>query len=221
MKNRIICAAAVLLAALTVILAVNYITKHETKPDRGVLHLGLNAEITGIDADRQRLCVRGTDANSTPYFGEGCWVDCGRAVETFKVIYVDYSKKTVDNLIDISLDELLIGDNIIIGAYENELNCPENGVISVEQIQLDTQRMDCGPSKETAARAELARVLADSFKAYANIEDAAVDTRYDPVVAQIMVSPGGGLSKEQKESIEKLVSEAFPDCRIEYYTTGA
>ena len=49
---------------------------------------------------------------------------------------------------------------------------------------------------------------------------AAVDTRYDPVVAQIMVSPGGELSKEQKESIEKLVSEAFPDCRIEYYTTG-
>ena len=107
----------------------------QSAQDKGVLHLGLDAEILEINSDSRQLYIKGLDTNND-YFGERCLIDCSKAVESAKVFYSDNSNPE-NNLIDISLQELQVGDTIIIAAYENELNCPENGAITVEQIQLN------------------------------------------------------------------------------------
>ena len=42
----------------------------------------------------------------------------------------------------IQFADLLVGDVIIINAYESQLNCVTDVISTVEQIQLDTQRLD-------------------------------------------------------------------------------
>ena len=55
-------------------------------------------------------------------------------------MYVDYDSDTTDNLSFIKLDDLMVGDMIILGIYESELNGTD--AILVEDIQLSMQRLD-------------------------------------------------------------------------------
>ena len=52
---------------------------------------------------------------------------------------MDYENETTDNLLFIEFEDLLVGDMIILGIYESELNGTD--AILVEDIQLSTQRL--------------------------------------------------------------------------------
>ena len=114
---------------------------------RDVLHLGLDAEILEIDADNQIIYVKGLDTHDD-FFGERRMIDCSRALETFRVFYVDDSDPD-DNLKNLSLSDLNPGDTVVIAAYESELNNPEDGAITVEQIQLNRTTAEL-PVSETS-----------------------------------------------------------------------
>ncbi|MBO4914507.1 MAG: hypothetical protein J5449_04810 [Oscillospiraceae bacterium] len=108
---------------------------HFGENGKDVLHLGLDAEILEIDADNRYIYVKGLDATND-YFGDRCLIDCNKALNTYKVFYVDQTEQE-SVLEDISIRDLHVGDTIVLAAYENELNCPEDGAITVEQIQLN------------------------------------------------------------------------------------
>ncbi|MBQ8734239.1 MAG: hypothetical protein IJY76_07145 [Anaerotignum sp.] len=108
-----------------------------SKPEEDILHLGLNAEITEIDAENYALHVKGADEDSEVVFGGNSVLDCSKAVESQNIIYVDYADESVTL---IEFEDLQIGDAVILNIYESELNGSDNESIVVEQIQLATQR---------------------------------------------------------------------------------
>lgn len=108
-----------------------------SKPEEDILHLGLNAEITEIDAKNYVLHVKDVDEDSEAVFGGNSVLDCSKAVESQNIIYVDYADESVTL---IEFDDLQIGDAVILNIYESELNGSDNESIVVEQIQLATQR---------------------------------------------------------------------------------
>ena len=112
------------------------------KKDDDVLHLGLNASIVDIDATNHILYV--ADLGSSEVFGGRCAIDCKDLIEDEEIIYVDYE---THELSIIQFSDLLVGDAVIINAYEKDLNAPEDSPLKVEQIQLATQRLD-QPDKE-------------------------------------------------------------------------
>ena len=107
-----------------------------------VLHLGLNATIVEIDASDHILYV--ADLGSSEVFGGRCAIDCKDLNEDEEIIYVDYETY---ELSIIQFSDLVVGDAVIINAYEKDLNAPEDSPLKVEQIQLATQRLD-QPDKE-------------------------------------------------------------------------
>ena len=107
-----------------------------------VLHLGLNATIIEIDVSNHILYV--ADLGSSEVFGEKCAIDCKDLIEDEEIIYVDYE---THELSIIQFSDLVVGDAVIINAYEKDLNAPEDSPLKVEQIQLATQRLD-QPDKE-------------------------------------------------------------------------
>ena len=105
----------------------------------GNLNLGLNAEIIDIDFDHRILYVK--DLNpSAGVFGDRCAIDCTYAISRYNLMYVNYGDQNDVRTIDFSVFE--IGDAIIIGMYDSELENAFNGSAVVEQIQLATQRLD-------------------------------------------------------------------------------
>ena len=106
----------------------------KTKDD--VLHLGLNAIIVEIDHEKQMIYVSDTEYEAV--FGGRSAIDCSKAIERDSIFYVDYDSDTTDNLRFIEFEDLMVGDMIILGIYESELN--ETDAILVEDIQLSTQR---------------------------------------------------------------------------------
>lgn len=108
------------------------------KTDEDVLHLGLNAIIVEIDLENQLIYV--SDTEHEDIFGGRSAIDCSKAIERYSIFYVDYDSDTTDNLSFIKLDDLMVGDMIILGIYESELNGTD--AILVEDIQLSTQRLD-------------------------------------------------------------------------------
>ena len=108
----------------------------KTKDD--VLHLGLNAIIIEIDHENQLLYV--SDTEHEDVFGGRAAIDCSKAIERDSIFYVDYDSDTIDNLRFIEFKDLMVGDMIIMGIYESELNGTD--AIRVEDIQLSTQRLD-------------------------------------------------------------------------------
>ena len=108
----------------------------KTKDD--VLHLGLNAIIIEIDHENQLLYV--SDTEHEDVFGGRAAIDCSKAIERDSIFYVDYDSDTIDNLRFIEFKDLMVGDMIILGIYESELNGTD--AIRVEDIQLSTQRLD-------------------------------------------------------------------------------
>lgn len=122
--------------------------EHSVGSHKDVLHLGLDAEILEIDADKRYIYVKGLDATND-YFGERCLIDCNRALDTYKVFYVDQTEP--DSVLeDISISDLHVGETVVLAAYENELNCPEDGVITVEQIQLNRSTAEPPASEHSA-----------------------------------------------------------------------
>ena len=107
-----------------------------------VLHLGLNAKIVEIDASNHILYV--ADLGSSEVFGGRCAIDCKELIEDEEIIYVDYE---THELSIIQFSDLLVGDAVIINAYEKNLNTADDSPLIVEQIQLATQRLD-QPNKE-------------------------------------------------------------------------
>ena len=103
-----------------------------------VLHLGLNAIIVEIDHENQMIYV--SDTEHRDVFGERAAIDCSKAIDRDSILYVDYNSDTTDNLRYIEFEDLLVGDMIILGIYESELNGTD--AILVEDIQLSTQRLD-------------------------------------------------------------------------------
>ena len=107
------------------------------KTDEDVLHLGLNAIIVEIDHENQLIYVSDTEHGDV--FGGRSAIDCSKAIERDSIFYVDYNSDTTDNLSFIKLEDLMVGDMIILGIYESELNGTD--AILVEDIQLSTQRL--------------------------------------------------------------------------------
>ena len=107
------------------------------KTDEDVLHLGLNAIIVEIDHKNQLIYV--SDTAHEDVFGGRAAIDCSKAIERDSIFYVDYNSDTTDNLRFIEFADLIVGDMIILGIYESELNGAD--AILVEDIQLSTQRL--------------------------------------------------------------------------------
>ena len=107
-----------------------------------VLHLGLNATIIEIDASNHILYV--ADLGSSEVFGGKCPIDCKDLIKDEEIIYVDYE---THELSIIQFSDLVVGDAVIINAYEKNLNAADDSPLKVEQIQLATQRLD-QPDKE-------------------------------------------------------------------------
>ena len=126
-----------LLSILFVLLIVAGITGCNKK-EGDVLHLGLNAIIVEIDHENQLIYV--SDTAHEDVFGDRAAIDCSKAIERDSVFYVDYDSDTTDNLRFIEFEDLMVGDMIILGIYESELNGTD--AIRVEDIQLSTQRLD-------------------------------------------------------------------------------
>ena len=107
------------------------------KTEEDVLHLGLNAIIVEIDLENQLIYV--SDTEHEDIFGGRSAIDCSKAIERDSIFYVDYNSDTTDNLRFIEFADLIVGDMIILGIYESELNGTD--AILVEDIQLSTQRL--------------------------------------------------------------------------------
>ena len=105
--------------------------------DEDVLHLGVNAEILEIGGEGHLLYVKGLDGPENGVLGERAAIDCQKAVEEETLFYVNYDQ--ADHVEQIRFDQLRVGDRIILGIYESQLD--QEGAILVEQLQLGTQRM--------------------------------------------------------------------------------
>ena len=107
------------------------------KTDEDVLHLGLNAIILEIDHENQLIYVSDTEHEAV--FGGRTAIDCSKVIERDSIFYVDYNSDITDNFRFIEFADLMVGDMIILGIYESELNGTD--AILVEDIQLSTQRL--------------------------------------------------------------------------------
>ena len=125
---------SVILFALLIVTGITGCKKKEYD----VLHLGLNAIIIEIDHDNQLIYV--SDTEHEDVFGRRAAIACSKAIERDSSFYVDYDSNTTDNLRFIEFKDLMVGDMIILGIYESELNGTD--AILVEGIQLSTQRLN-------------------------------------------------------------------------------
>ena len=112
------------------------------KKDDDVLHLGLSASIVEIDVANHILYV--ADLDDSEVFGGKSAIDCNNLIEDEEILYVNYETQEISI---IQFSDLLVGDAVIINAYEKNLNAADDSPLIVEQIQLATQRLD-QPDKE-------------------------------------------------------------------------
>ena len=96
------------------------------------LTLGVNAIITEIDKENKIITTK--DSGEEGVLGEDCLIDCSQ----IPMIYCNYDTHDV---VDITLDDLQVGDEIILtirsSEIENHQKEDENkGKIAVEQLQL-------------------------------------------------------------------------------------
>ena len=101
------------------------------------LVLGVNAIITEIDKENKTITTK--DSGEEGVLGNNCLIDCSK----IPMIYCNYDKQ---NVVDISFDDLQVGDEIILTIrsleIENLQKVDDNKTkIAVEQLQLGTQRI--------------------------------------------------------------------------------
>lgn len=101
-----------------------------------VLHLGLNYRITDIQPEQQTLTAESLDRSADQ---EPITLLC----EGVPVIYCNFDTGEVW---DIQLQDLVVGDDITVDAYEEELSRLDTRgsykTLKIEQIQLQTQRLN-------------------------------------------------------------------------------
>lgn len=96
-------------------------------------NLTANAVVTEVQEDT--ITVK--DAEESDVFGDECIVECNG----IPIIYCDYESGEVT---DISVEDIVVGDEIIIGIRDSEIKKLQNGenTVKAEQIQLSTQRLN-------------------------------------------------------------------------------
>ena len=105
----------------------------------GELHLGLNAEIIEIDYEYEIMAVKDIDENAN-VFGDRCLIDCSWASARYNLMYVNYSQ--FNDVRTIGFEDFQVGDQVIIGLYDNQKQTAYNGTAVAEQVQLATQRLN-------------------------------------------------------------------------------
>ena len=106
--------------------------------EQEVLCMGLDAEITEIDAENQVIHVRDLPEGGD-IFGERCEISCADAVENDRLIYVNYD--AFNDVRTIGFDVLQVGDYLILSLYQSEKEHAADGSAAAYQIQLGTQRL--------------------------------------------------------------------------------
>ena len=109
-----------------------------SQKDDEVLHLGLNATVVEIDASNYILYV--TDLGNDEIFGDRCGIDCNEAIEKYNLCYVNYDAE--DDVRTIEFEDFQVGDDVIIGLYDGEIENAFNKTAVAEQVQLATQRLN-------------------------------------------------------------------------------
>ncbi len=123
---------AVLLLSLVVLLA--FVSCGVPPKEAEVL--GINAVIAQIDNEHKTITVEQDDTEG--FFKEETTLDCSGV----PVFYCNYKTEEVKSL---SLEDLKIGDEILLNIRKSELATLHNGgegLLKVEQIQLGTQRLN-------------------------------------------------------------------------------
>lgn len=116
-----------------------YIVSCNKNEEEDLLHLGLNAKIVEIDSAEQVIYVSEIPGDNEKIFGGRFAVDCSKAIEKEKIIYVNYEAENDVRII--SFEDLKVGDEIILNIYDKELKDVDDSIL-VEQIQLATQRIN-------------------------------------------------------------------------------
>lgn len=129
---------------------------------KDIIHMGLNAEIIQIDADKHILYVKDVNKNAS-VFGDKCGIDCTRAMSNNSLIYVSYD--TENEVRDIRFEDLAIGDTIIVTLTEREKKKAFNKTAVAEQVQLGTQRLNYADTSEPPALKEQEEELAPKDEA--------------------------------------------------------
>ena len=104
-------------------------------------HLGNNFKIVSIDHDQMMLTVE--DLGVPPIIEGEFNLQC----DDVPIIYCNYEKAVVqDGLKDLEFDDLIVGDEIIVNAYQKDLESlkdeDSNKILKITQIQLGTQRLN-------------------------------------------------------------------------------
>ena len=107
------------------------------QPTEDSLTLGVNTIITKIDKANQTITVK--DNSEDVVLGKACLIDCSK----IPIIYCNYDTQ---DTISISLDDLQVGDEIILTIRSSEIENHQTednnkAKIAVEQLQLGTQRI--------------------------------------------------------------------------------
>ena len=101
------------------------------------LILGVNAIITEIDKENKIITTK--DSEEKGVLGNDCLIDCSK----IPMIYCNYDTQ---NVVAITLDDLQVGDEIILTIRNSEIENLQKEddnktKIAVEQLQLGTQRI--------------------------------------------------------------------------------
>lgn len=104
---------------------------------RQPLTLGVNAIITEIDKENKIITTK--DSGEEGVLGDDCLIDCSQ----IPMIYCNYDTQDV---VGITLDDLQVGDEIILTIRSSEIENLQKeddnkAKIAVEQLQLGTQRI--------------------------------------------------------------------------------
>ena len=124
MMKKMIMALCIFICAFTLVACSGQQTNEP-------LTLGVNAIITEIDKENKIITTKDS--------GEDCLIDCSK----IPMIYCNYDTQDV---IDITLDDLQVGDEIILTIRSSEIENLQKeddnkAKIAVEQLQLGTQRI--------------------------------------------------------------------------------
>lgn len=130
MMKKIIMALCIFICAFTLVACSGRQTNES-------LTLGVNAIITEIDKENKIIFTK--DNGEEGILGDDCLIDCSK----IPMIYCNYETQDV---VDITLDDLQVGDELILTIRSSEIENLQKeddnkAKITVEQLQLGTQRI--------------------------------------------------------------------------------
>lgn len=130
MMKKIIMALCIFICAFTLVACFG---RQTNEP----LTLGVNAIITEIDKENKIIFIK--DNGEEGILGDDCLIDCSK----IPMIYCNYETQDV---VDITLDDLQVGDELILTIRSSEIENLQKeddnkAKITVEQLQLGTQRI--------------------------------------------------------------------------------